>query len=160
GGFAHLRRDEIERLVPRHAREDAGAFGVGAHGGMKNAFGAVDTPIETPHFAADVPFGRWRGRAAVDLHDLAALDGDREAAAIRTIERARRRDRRMPPRSWRRRAYVIHVPHVTGWRRPGRSSGSRILPPCVRPPSEPHFRGGRIMADAEQAPKDLIGFLD
>ncbi len=55
---------------------------------MEQAIGSVDAIAEPAHLVADVSGGRRVLLRAVDFDELAVPNGDRQAAGIRTIERA------------------------------------------------------------------------
>ena len=81
------RGDELDRFVPRHARELAGAFASAADGGVEQAIGSVDALAELPHLRADVAVGDRVLARSVDGDDLAVLHGDGEAARVGAVER-------------------------------------------------------------------------
>src|SRR2546425_1016360 len=86
--FAERLSDELERFVPRHAFESAFAFPSFSNCRVEQSIGAVQALAELADLRADEALGHRIPVRAVDIDDAAALDRDREAARIWTIERA------------------------------------------------------------------------
>ena len=82
------RGDELDRFVPGHALELARPLAPAADGRIEQAIRAVDALAELAHLGADVAVGDRVLARAVDLHDLALLHGDRQAARVGAVERA------------------------------------------------------------------------
>src|SRR5688500_16736877 len=90
GNLREARRDEIERLGPRHAAEAAFALATRPYGRIEETVFTVDASIEPPDLPADESVGRRRYAAAVDLDDSSLFDVDGERAGVGAVERARR----------------------------------------------------------------------
>ena len=100
--LSHAQGDEIERLVPVDTGERTGALAAAPGQRAQEPVLAVDAPVVPADLRADEPAGRRLRRRAVDRHDPATLDGDRERTGVGTVERARRLDGGLSPRARRR----------------------------------------------------------
>ena len=84
----HLLRDQIERIVPGDALEQARAFRAAPHRRIEQAIVAVDALVEAADLGADVAVGDVVFFGAVDLGDAPAAHRDVQRARIGTVERA------------------------------------------------------------------------
>jgi hypothetical protein len=81
-------------VVPRHPLELPVAFATLPDGRIEEPVRSIDALAELADLRADITFGDRILVRAINLDHLALLDGNREAAGVRTIERARSFDDR------------------------------------------------------------------